>query len=243
MVAAPFCTIWCAREIAALGTVCLTFDLRGHEATAAESERVSRDDNLSDLIAAFDWLSDQHNVDPNSIAVVGISYGGYLATLLAGVRPVRWLALRSPAIYKDEGWNLPKRSLHADPDLHAFRRRALDAGDNRVLAAAAGFLGDVLLVEAEHDVVVPHEVFDNYRRAFGNAHSLTSRRIDGANHAFDDKSHQLEYTSALTRWMTEMVIGARGHLARAKVQEHKERAQQASDNDARTKESGKLAKA
>lgn len=134
-------------------------------------------------------------------------------------------------------------SLHADPELHAFRRRALDAGDNRVLAAAAGFLGDVLLVEAEHDVVVPHEVFDNYRRAFGNAHSLTCRRIDGANHAFDDKSHQLECTSALTRWMTEMVIGARGHLARAKVQEHKERAQQASDNDALIKESGELAKA
>ena len=36
--------------------------------------------------------------------------------------PKRWLALRSPALYRDEGWDLPKRRLHVAFDLRAYRR-------------------------------------------------------------------------------------------------------------------------
>ena len=63
--------------------------------------------------------------EEQAIAVVGTSYGAYLATILTSLRPVRWLALRAPAIYKDEGWKLPKRQLHQDPDLPAYRRHSL----------------------------------------------------------------------------------------------------------------------
>lgn len=210
-----------AREAAGLGCVCLTFDLRGHEATAGLWETVSRELNLSDLVAAYDWLAARDNVDPASIAVVGISYGGYLAALLTALRPVRWLALRSPAIYKDAGWRLPKRQLHADPDLPGFRRRPLRPGQNRALTAAARFRGDVLLVEAEHDATVPAQVIDNYRKAFANAHSLTSRRLAGADHALTDKRHQLEYTALLIKWLTEMIVGAREQVAKDKVQARK----------------------
>ena len=70
-----------AREAAGIGCVCLTFDLRGHERTARHWEKVNRPQNLADLLAAYDWLASQPNVDPTAIAVVGISYGGYLAAL------------------------------------------------------------------------------------------------------------------------------------------------------------------
>src|SRR5690554_1891887 len=67
-----------AREAAGLGCVCVTFDLRGHPDSATPRERVSREHNLADIIAAYDWLARQPLVDTSSIAVVGISYGGYL---------------------------------------------------------------------------------------------------------------------------------------------------------------------
>ena len=41
-----------AREVAALGCVCLTFDLRGHVETHRQKEKVSREDNLRDVLAA-----------------------------------------------------------------------------------------------------------------------------------------------------------------------------------------------
>ncbi|AKC87650.1 alpha/beta hydrolase family protein [Pseudoxanthomonas suwonensis] len=210
-----------ARQAAGIGCVCLTFDLRGHERTAAQWETVSRPQNLEDLLAAYDWFASRPNVDPGAIAVVGISYGGYLASLLTEQRPVRWLALRSPAIYKDQGWELPKRRLHEDPDLYAFRRRPLPWQENRALRACRAFAGDVLLVEAEYDETVPHPVIDNYATAFSRAGSLTRRRIAGADHAFSGKPEQKAYTDVLVGWLTEMVRAAREREAGEKVAERK----------------------
>jgi dienelactone hydrolase len=71
-----------AREIAALGCICLTFDLRGHAKTNSQQETVTREENLRDVIAAYDVLAGRPGVDKSAIAVVGSSYGGYLAAIL-----------------------------------------------------------------------------------------------------------------------------------------------------------------
>jgi dienelactone hydrolase len=210
-----------ARDAAGLGCVCLTFDLRGHEGDVEMLERVSRQQNLEDLLAAYDWFVQQPNVDENAIAVVGISYGAYLAAILSSLRPVRWLALRTPALYKDEGWELPKRQLHQDPDLIPFRHRQVAWKDNRALRACAEFTGDALIVEAELDQIIPHQVIENYVAAFTRARSRTARVIAGADHAFSEKPVQRTYTAVLVRWLTEMVVGAREQAAREKVSERK----------------------
>src|SRR5437899_11886167 len=64
-----------ARAVAALGFVCLTFDLRGHGGTIAQYETVSREHSLRDVLAAYDVLVEQRAVDPASIGVVGSTYG------------------------------------------------------------------------------------------------------------------------------------------------------------------------
>ena len=87
-----------AREAVGLGCMCLTFDLRGHRLMEMQRETVTREDNLRDLTAAYDVIAGLRGVDPTSIAVVGSSYGGYLAAILSTLRPVRWLALRAPAL-------------------------------------------------------------------------------------------------------------------------------------------------
>ena len=198
-----------AREIAALGCVGLTFDLRGHARTDGQQETVSRKDNLEDVLAAYDELVNHPLVDARSMAVVGSSYGGYLAAILAGLRPVRWLALRVPALYKDAGWELPKKQLHKDPDFVAYRRRRVRPHDNRALKACSEFKGDVLIIESEHDDVVPHETIENYREAAKRAHSLTYRVIEGADHGLSDDAGQRAYTGVLVNWLTEMIFGAR----------------------------------
>ena len=108
-----------ARDIAALGCICLTFDLRGHAKTRSQVETVTREDNLRDVLAAYDALLHQRGVDASSIAVIGSSYGGYLASILTSQRSVRWLALRAPADYKDSDWTLPKGQLRKRQELDA----------------------------------------------------------------------------------------------------------------------------
>ena len=103
-----------AKNITGLGCVCLTFDLRGHERTHEMRASVSREHSMEDLLAAYDRLASHPAVDNNAIAIIGSSYGGYLATILSGVRPVRWLALRVPALYWDADWDMPKQALDRD---------------------------------------------------------------------------------------------------------------------------------
>lgn len=197
-----------AQQIAALGCICLTFDMRGHVRTESMRQVVTREQNLADVVAAYDRLRTQPHVDPDSILVVGASYGGYLAAILASLRPVKWLALRVPALYRDEDWDRPKRSL-SRKDLRAYRSRVLEVDDNRALRACRDFRGDVLIVESGHDHLVPHPTILSYRNALRQAHSVTYRIIDEADHALSSPDCQRAYTSMLLGWTSEMVFGAR----------------------------------
>src|SRR3954464_2200552 len=197
-----------ARQIAALGCVCLTFNLRGHGDTEPQHETVTREDNLRDLLAAYDVLARQPLVDRTSIAVVGSSYGAYLAAILTELRPVRRLALRVPALYKDEDWALPKQQLKKY-GLAAYRRLPIKPDENRGPGGCGAFRGDVLIVESEHDDIIPHPVIANYMAAFEKAHSLTYRVIEGADHGLSKEPWQEAFTTLLINWATEMVLGAR----------------------------------
>lgn len=197
-----------ARELAGLGCVCLTFDLRGHAQDSAQQRVVTREDNLRDLLTAYDLLATHQHVDPQMMAVIGSSYGAYLATILTLLRPVRWLSLRVPALYEDSNWSTPKAELERQALTH-YRQRSLAPHENLALHACTRFAGDVLLVESEHDDFVPPATVGNYRRAFAHVHSMTYRVIDGADHALTSEEERKAYTSVLLGWASEMIIGGR----------------------------------
>jgi hypothetical protein len=197
-----------AHEIASLGCICLTFDLRGHVRHQCDRESVNREDNLQDLLAAYDVLVGHPAVDRNAVAIVGSSYGGYLAAIATALRAVRWLGLRVPALYPDGDWQLPKAKLDRAA-VAAYRRGTVPPSENRALAACTAFRGDVLIVESEHDPLVPHPVIQNYMAACAQAQSLTYRMIKDADHALSERAWQQTYTSVLVSWMTEMVLSAR----------------------------------
>ena len=213
-----------AHEIAALGCICLTFDLRGHAKDKARRDMVTREDNLNDMIAAYDTLVGHPSVDGSAVVVAGSSYGGYLAAVLTALRPVRWLAMRAPALYKDEDWMVPKYALNKQ-ELAAYRNTAVTPDKNRALAASAGFKGDVLIVESELDVIVPHPVIENYRNAFTQAHSMTYRVIKGADHSLSQKAWSQSYTNVLVNWVDEMISGARQEALAPAEPEQKPKAQ------------------
>jgi len=194
-----------ARAAAELGCLCLIFDLRGHGLTKDQRVTVSREDNLRDVIAAYDLLARRSGVDASALGIVGTSYGGYLAALVTTLRQPSYLALQAPAIYRDPDWLLPKLKLHEDPELVVYRRRIVSWNDNRALQACAAFRGDVLIIESEQDVVVPHPVAESYALACARARSVTARVIAHADHGLSEKRWRSEYVSFLTGWLAQII--------------------------------------
>jgi uncharacterized protein len=198
-----------AGELAALGCVCVTFDLRGHAQTQAQFGSVSREESMRDVLAAYDFLAAQRNVDSDSIAVVGSSYGGYLAALLTALRPVKWLSLRVPGLYKDSEWRLPKLQLRREQALEKYRLEPLTPDESNALRVCREFTGDVLIVESENDTVIPHQVIVNYREACIHAKSLTYRLMEGADHGLSNEAWHRAYTTLLVNWFNEFVFSAK----------------------------------
>jgi hypothetical protein len=83
------------------------------------------------------------------------------------------------------------------------------AADNKALKACQAFAGDVLLIESEHDSIVPQMVLSSYREACTHARSLTYRCIAGADHGLTADGDQLAYSNLLVNWLTEMMAAAK----------------------------------
>ena len=195
-------------EAAAAGFVCLDYDLRGHGATRGQREQVTLRGSVEDAVHAWDALAAIPGVDAESIAIVGTSFGGWLAALLTAERPVRWLALRVPALYPDQWWDAPKESF--DPDaLEAYRQGQPDRGSDRALAACARFEGEVLLVWSGKDEVLPPVLADSFQVAFPAARSLTVRRIRDADHGLSGNGSRAEYRNLLGGWLSGSLAACR----------------------------------
>lgn len=197
-----------AAQVARLGCLCFTFDLRGHARTEEQRVTVTRGDNLKDLVAAYDFLVGQESVDKEAIAVIGASYGGYLAALLAAERPVHWLALRVPALYEDSEWDLPKAKLDR-MRLSSYRQMFLGVEANCALRACSAFKGHALVVESERDEIVAHPAIASYVAAFRHVRSLSYRVMEGADHELSEPDQQKDYRTIVRNWITEMILKAR----------------------------------
>lgn len=193
------------RQFRELGFICAWLSLPAPHWDPARRYSVTREDNLRDVVRVFNQLAADHSVDRDALGIVGTSYGGYLGALIASAKAVRWLALRSPAIYGDENWREPKEQLDKQ-DVAAYRRLRLRPGDNKALAACAGFRGDVFLVESEFDHIVPHMVISNYRRAFSGARSLTYQVLSGADHELSQDDWSQAFDLALGRWLRDRCL-------------------------------------
>jgi len=191
-------------ECAGLGFVCAHAALPNQAWAPGMRHSVTREDNLREVARAADELSLQ--IEPAPIGIVGTSYGGYLAVLIAPSRPVRWLILRSPALYPDEDWLVAKEALDKQ-DLAAYRRHLVRAEGNAALAACTRYRGHVLVVEAECDRVVPHATVVNYLAAFRHAATVTHHVLSGADHELSEDKWWQSYTLLRNAWLQEIQSG------------------------------------
>jgi len=183
-----------------LGCIFRLVDLPDESWSPAERNAVTPADNLQDVLRAYDALAAEPAVAADRIVLVGVSYGGYLAAFASAMRPTRAMALRAPALYRDEDWTIAKAKLDKE-DMSIYRLMRLRPPDNRVLQACAVFRSDVLVIESGHDETIPHPVIANYMSAFEQARSVDSEVLAGADHALSHPDWQGDFHRRLLGWL------------------------------------------
>jgi esterase/lipase len=190
-----------AKKLADLGFVCLLFDMRGHGTSQGEAKTFSNKDFLSDVVAAYDYLAKLDDVDKKNISAVGSSFGGYLVTLLSDKRKLKNLALRVPADYPNQDFNKSKMSYDShSPEISNWRRQPKNSSETYVLEALNKFTGNVLIIEAEKDDIVPRQTISNYINAVKNKSQLTHILMKDAPHSIREGKFRDEVEQILATW-------------------------------------------
>lgn len=192
-----------AEELSHAGCVCLTVDLRGHGKSEGDHRVCSRKEFLRDVVAAYDLLVAQTDVDRDLVFAIGSSFGGYLAALLTAERPIRGVALRVPADYRDEGFDTSLYEQRGQGEHTDWRSRPHAVDETAALRAIHSFTGPVLVVESELDELVPQATVASYGEAVAEQQNLTYVVMKAAPHSISRHPElQKEFARIVTSWLT-----------------------------------------
>lgn len=191
-----------AKSLAKLGYVCLLFDLRGHGTSEGNINTTTTKEFAGDVIAAYDYLAELDGVDMENISVVGSSFGGYHVALLTAERKVKRLVMRVPADYPNENFDKSKMETSGGegPDIVEWRNQPRKPGDTFALDALHNFGGEVLIIEAEKDDVIPHQLIENYINAIADKSKLTHVVMKNAPHSIKEGPFRDEVERILMKW-------------------------------------------
>jgi len=190
-----------AKALADLGFVCLLFDMRGHGTSEGNLSTFSNKDFLSDVIAAYDYLSKIDGVDKDNISAVGSSFGSYLISLLSAKRKLKNLALRVPADYPNQDFSKSKMTYDSHGlEISNWRKQLKNSSETYALEAISKFTGNVLVIEAEKDDTVPKPTILNYVNAVKDKSKLTHVVMKDAPHSIKEGKFRDEVEQILTKW-------------------------------------------
>lgn len=132
-----------------------------HPVTLEESTRAQQQ---NEVISAYDELK---RMKYKNIIVIGGSFGGYMAALLAGKRKLTAVVLRAPGAYPDNELDLPYNQTlesvqSSGEEFLDFRRSSEFYKQSIAHKALASHEGVSYIIEHELDTIVPPAVPRSY---------------------------------------------------------------------------------
>ncbi|MDB5187849.1 MAG: permease [Candidatus Kaiserbacteria bacterium] len=197
-----------ADYIRSRGITAKTFDLPGHGNASGDTSKLVCSDYLKGIVAAYDELAQNPDVDPNGISVVGTSLSANLFAQLLAVRKVAVYVGDAPANYTDEMCSHPLDQLIGNATQHEalveWRKHSLEPVDYPApMRALQAFRGKIVVVRNELDeTFVPSATTSNYAKAGGVSVTL----IKGVGHGLERPGE--EGNDFGQRKLAEIVVNA-----------------------------------
>lgn len=190
-----------AEVMAKNGFYSLTISMRGHKPSGGDIQKVTAKDSLKDALASYDFLKSQLP-EGTQIAAIGNSYGGYIAVILSEQRDLAGLSLRVPAAYPDEQIELPKwKKGHEDEYIHSWRQQPVEFSQNKAFSLVHNFPGQIQIIEAEKDEIVPSQTVRNYVNAIKDKNRLEYDVMKNWPHSLGDHPERnKKFQAILLKW-------------------------------------------
>ena len=201
-----------ARALAQAGIAALRFDFRGSGDSEGEFSNMTLSGEVKDAQAALDYIRSRPGIDPSRIGVLGLSFGGAVASLLLGSDPnIGAAALWAPVGYPDR----IARQRHTAVATRQFKQMGCaDYGGNAVgkcffddlpkhhpIRAITGTKAPILLVHGSKDRTVPPKVSRDYEVALKKARcSVVRHVVPRADHTFNSLSWEIQVLALTLEW-------------------------------------------
>ena len=149
------------RMATASGVSFAMMDYAGHGSHPTPLGKSSKAQQLAECLAAYDELT---KLGYEHIIVIGGSFGGYMAALLAGKRPTEAVVLRAPAAYPDHEFELPYTQTAESDARYSSILNVDEELTSNAFDSIATYAGPIYVCEHEKDEVVPRQIPQEYFR-------------------------------------------------------------------------------
>ena len=146
--------------LARTGISSVSFDYSGVQGSGTSLENSSLESRIAEAVAVTDWMAE--NVPASRYVLYGVSMGGYIALGLTKERKDFFdaLILHAPAAYAPTA-----HALHFGNDFTSEIRKEHSWEDSLSFGWLQAYTHPVLLIEAEHDEVIPHLIIEKYKNS------------------------------------------------------------------------------
>ncbi len=187
--------------LAKMGILTLVFDFRGCGESDGDFKNQTIAMGFEDAVAGYEFLKNQPQCDSKRLGVLGGSFGGYQAALLAGTYSIPSLVLAAPAIYQDDWWNIVPESM--DPGRKELYRKQSGFEGTKSMDAVSKYNGKILIMEHEKDEIIPQRVTEAYYRNAVHAQLKEKKIIVNAPHALHDKIYIDQSIKIVCDWFSK----------------------------------------
>jgi len=216
---AHFLFVKTSRALAANGLASLRFDFRGSGESSGRFRDMSILTELADALAAWEYLGRLPGVDPKRRALLGLSFGGAVAALLAGglaaerrepAGCVLWSAVGDPAeLWRARLAGLKRRGrgrlrFPLERDGHQLGRRFFAdlARAPRPVEALGASGVPALIVQGTADDAVPVAHARAFAAACGPKRAAL-RILAGYDHTFARSDRERQVIALTARWLRQ----------------------------------------
>ena len=210
-----------ARKLADNGVFALRFDFRGSGDSEGDFKDVTLETEISDLFKAIEILKSRSEIDNEQLSLLGLSFGGAVASCVAGrSSEIKNLMLWS-AVGKLEDVFLDSRD-NKDQQLVSLQQQGfIDYKGNKIgrsfvrqlsevdpLEEIKEYQGDLLVIHGGEDEAVPIENAYNYYEET-NIDEIRKKLIiiKGADHTYNQVRWEQKVLDSTLKWIKKRVNG------------------------------------